>query len=68
MNKVFNKVLNLINTCNDDILENELSNYHAADIADVLETLSPEERRKVYDKLSTSFIAEIMSYYENVED
>lgn len=68
MNKVFNKVLNLINTCNDDILENELSNYHAADIADVLETLSPEERRKVYDKLSTSFIAEIMSYYENVEN
>lgn len=68
MTQLHEEILHLIHTSSDENLVNELSNYHAADIADVLETLTSEERKRIYDLLDTSFIAEIMSFYEDVED
>ncbi len=68
MQSIHEEILNLIKTCDDSTLASELSNYHAADIADVFQTLTAEERKRVYDLLDTAFIAEIMSFYDDVED
>lgn len=68
MQPIHEEILNIINTCSDENLLKELSNYHAADIADVLQTLTSEERKRIYSLLDTSFIAEIMSFYDDVED
>lgn len=68
MNPIYEEILNLIHSCSYEQLPKELSNYHAADIADVFQTLSSDERKRIYELLDTSFIAEIMSFYDDVED
>ena len=68
MQQIHDEILQIIQNCSDENLASELSNYHAADIADVFQTLTAEERKRVYDLLDTSFIAEIMSFYDDVED
>lgn len=68
MNTIHEEILNLIHSYSDENLPKQLANYHAADIADVFQTLSSEERKRIYDLLDTSFIAEIMSFYDDVED
>ena len=45
-----------------------LENYHDSDIADVLETLSEEERLLIYEILGTEKTSEIVAYYDNVEE
>lgn len=68
MNQTYQEILDIINTISDDKLSIQLSNYHPKDIADVLQTLTSEERKRIYDLLDTSFIAEIMSFYDDAKD
>lgn len=44
-----------------------LEDYHKSDIADVLETLTKEERFKVYSFYSLDELADIFPYYDDVE-
>ncbi len=44
------------------VLRDRLSDYHESDIADVLEDLTPVERKKVYRVLSIASISEILEY------
>ena len=46
----------------------QLENYHDSDIADILETLSEEEQLLIYNILGTEKTADIVAYYENVEE
>ena len=48
-------------------LLDELSNYHENDIAEAMEELSPEERKRIYPVLGPELLAEIFSYIEEVE-
>lgn len=59
------------------ILDSNLSNeqkkeqllqYHESDIADLLEELDEEERKKVYDLLGDESVADIFSHVENVDE
>lgn len=45
-----------------------LEDYHKSDIADVLETLTREERFKVYSFYSLDELADIFPYYDDVEE
>ncbi len=58
----------LLSDISKEELEEKLENYHDSDIADVLETLSEDERLKIYKKISIERLSYIFSYYENVED
>ncbi len=51
----------------DNEIRDELSNYHENDIADAIEELTPEERKKLYKILGPDRVAEILSYIENAE-
>lgn len=42
-----------------------LSDYHESDIADALELMTKEERKKIYPVLGAEYVAEIFSYIEN---
>ena len=44
-----------------------LSNYHASDIADSLEEMTEEERLSAYKIFDIDDVAEIFTYYENVD-
>ena len=68
MQQNINEILEIINTLSDDEIATRLSDYHPKDIADALQTLSEEDREKVYSLFDASFIAEIMSFYDDVED
>ena len=57
----------LIDNTNEE-LKNALENYHDSDIADILETLPEEKQLLIYNILGTEKTADIISYYENVED
>lgn len=46
----------------------ELDNYHSSDIADVLQTLSKEERLKFYSVIDIKKTADIFSFYDDVEE
>lgn len=52
---------------NKELIE-ELENYHESDIADILETLTEEEQLMIYKILGIEKTAEIVPYYENVEE
>ena len=58
----------LLSDISKEELDSKLENYHDSDIADVLETLSEDERLKIYKKISIERLSYIFSYYENVED
>ena len=47
-----------------ELLE-KLSDYHESDIADALELMTKEERKKIYPILGAEYVAEIFSYIEN---
>lgn len=68
MQKNFDELLKIIKTLPDEELKIALEDYHAADIADVLQTLSPDERQRIYSLLDNAFLAEIMSFYDDVEE
>ncbi len=52
----------------DDEIQNELDNYHENDIAEALEELNAESRKKLYRILGPERVAEILSYTDNVSD
>ncbi|MBO4572152.1 MAG: magnesium transporter [Clostridia bacterium] len=51
----------------DELLD-KLSDYHESDIAEVLPTLSKEERLKLYKILGNERVSEIFAYLDDVED
>jgi magnesium transporter len=62
------EILNLIqNTMDDEVLSDELSQYHASDIADSFDELTDEEIRRLYDILPSEFLADIITYIEEKE-
>ena len=48
----------------NEVLLDRLNDYHERDIADALELLSPQQRRKLYPVLGAKRLAEIFSYLE----
>ena len=58
----------LIIDCSNSELIEALENYHDSDIADILETLTEEEQLLIYNILGTEKTANIIAYYENVEE
>ncbi|MDO4379615.1 MAG: magnesium transporter [Clostridia bacterium] len=48
----------------EELIE-QLSDYHESDIADALELMTKEERKKIYPVLGAEYVAEIFSYIEN---
>ena len=51
-----------------DELIRKISDYHTGDIADALEKMTAEERKKLYPVLGVELVAEIFSYIENSEE
>ena len=51
---------------NSEIAE-ELENYHESDIADALEQVSKEDRLRIYRAIGVDRVAEIFSFYDDVE-
>lgn len=47
-------------------LREALTDYHAGDLADVLEKLEPQERRRLYRVLGTEGMSEVFAYLEDV--
>ena len=48
----------------NEVLLDRLNDYHERDIADALELLSPQQRKKLYPVLGAERLAEIISYLE----
>ena len=48
----------------NEVLLDRLNDYHERDIADALELLSPQQRKKLYPVLGAERLAEIFSYLE----
>ena len=59
------KELILSSLSDEEILE-RLEDYHYSDIVDVLETLTKEDRIRVYSILGVSKTAELFSFYNDV--
>ena len=51
-----------------DELQDQISDYHESDIADALEQLTEEERRRLYPLLGPEWIAEIFTYIEDPDE
>lgn len=51
----------------DAEIREQLDDYHENDIADVLEELTPQERKKLYRILGKEIVSEIFTYLEDVE-
>ncbi len=49
----------------DDEMRERLADYHYNDIADVLERLTPEERRRLYHLLGAEEVSEIFAYLDD---
>ena len=66
-----NYVEELLHIIREDLKSPELpellSDYHDNDIADALEQLTPEERRRLYQTLGAERSAEIIAYLEDAE-
>ena len=63
------EILDLLDSnLSDEELRDRLSDYHESDIAEVLPTLSSEERLKLYKLLGNERVSEIFAYLENVEE
>ena len=52
----------------DDEKREKLADYHYNDIADVLEKLTPEERKSLYRLLGAEEVSEIFAYLDDVSD
>ena len=52
----------------EEELLDRLSDYHESDIAEVIPTLSKEERLKLYKTLGNERVSEIFAYLDDVED
>lgn len=52
--------------CSDEELKERLSDYHENDIADVLESLTPQERKRLYRVLGAETVSEIFTFLEDV--
>ena len=65
--KYFKEILKIIHLDDANLIKEKLSNYHASDIADVLESLTKEERLRIYSILGTEETAEIFSFYDDVD-
>ena len=63
------ELLTLIKTeKNDEKLKDALLNYHANDVAEALELLSPDERKRVYRALGDEETSEVFSYLEDPDE
>lgn len=62
------EIINLIENTNDnEKLIDELSQYHASDIADAFGELNDEQLIRLYDILPTEFLADIITYIDEKE-
>ncbi len=52
----------------DDEKREKLADYHYNDIADVLEKLTPEERRGLYHLLGAEEVSEVFAYLDDASD
>ncbi len=55
------------NLAKDELLE-KISDYHESDIADAMEQMTVEERKKLYPLLGPEYVAEILSYMEDAAE
>lgn len=59
------QILELIRSVNSPkLLREKLDDYHANDIADAFESLTPFEREKLYKMLDTERLTEIIEYMD----
>ncbi|MBR3864607.1 MAG: magnesium transporter [Clostridia bacterium] len=58
-------ILKIIRENSGENLRELLSDYHENDIAETLELLSPQERKKLYNTLSDEVLSEIFAFLEN---
>lgn len=58
----------LLSNLDNDEKRKRLEDYHKSDIADVLETLTKEERLTIYKIFSLDELADIFPYLEDVEE
>ena len=66
MDEFLNEILAIIRSDKSKEEKKELlENYHASDLADVIEKLDEEERNEIEDILDTEHIAEILYYLDN---
>ena len=45
-----------------------LSDYHESDVADAMEQMTVEERKRIYPVLGAEYMADVFSYLENAEE
>lgn len=64
----YDEIKKIIETADTDNMAAMLEDYHAGDIADVLEDLTKEERIKVYKAVGLEKTSEIFSFYDDVEN
>lgn len=55
------------NLTKEELLE-KISDYHESDIADAMEQMTVEERKKLYPLLGPEYVAEILSYMEDAAE
>ncbi len=55
------------NLTKEQLLE-KISDYHESDIADAMEQMTVEERKKLYPLLGPEYVAEILSYMEDAAE
>ncbi len=64
--EIRDKILSIIESGKSDAeIREELSDYHESDIADVLEELDSEERKRLYKILGVEGVSEVLSYVED---
>ena len=62
------EIINLVeNETNNEKLIDELSQYHASDIAESFEELSDQQLLRLYEILPSEFLADIITYIEDKE-
>ncbi len=65
-NKKLSELLALIKSdLKGELLREKLSDYHANDVAEALEQLTLEERKRVYSLLGDEFASDVLSYAED---
>ncbi len=64
----YEDILNIIKTYPDNKIKEALEDYHESDIADVLESLEKEDRLRVYRILGKERTAEIVTFYDDIND
>ena len=52
----------------DEVIREELDNYHENDIAGVLEDLDPSTRKRLYKILGVEMVSEIFTYLDDVSE